>query len=194
MLNIECILVWKLAILVNGMCSCCSLCLPSIRTDKCVLASSGFQADIKALQKNLSAKELVSLLADRDHKPSITCVQIYPLFHWNQCKFAINHHKFSGDCDPCIQRSAFISTWIIMTWCWRLYVLAWSVFFTFDHWYNGNVAARLPPYLNKHLFSMRIAGCTWVTIMQSWIISVQVNYAPCLCFCRCMNKTITRRW
>lgn len=29
------------------------------RADKCVLASSGFQGDIKALHKNLAARELV---------------------------------------------------------------------------------------------------------------------------------------
>jgi len=38
-----------------------SLYFPSNRADKCVLASSGFQGDIKALQKNLAAKELVSV-------------------------------------------------------------------------------------------------------------------------------------
>lgn len=36
-----------------------SLFLGWLRTDKCVLASSGFQADVKALQKNLDAKHQV---------------------------------------------------------------------------------------------------------------------------------------
>jgi hypothetical protein len=33
------------------------------RADKCVLASSGFQGDIKALHKNLAARELVKFLS-----------------------------------------------------------------------------------------------------------------------------------
>ena len=33
------------------------------RSDKCILASSGFQADIRALQKNLDAKHQVYILS-----------------------------------------------------------------------------------------------------------------------------------
>lgn len=36
------------------------LCICSFRADKSVMASSGFQADVKALQKNLAARHLVS--------------------------------------------------------------------------------------------------------------------------------------
>ncbi|CAO2184397.1 unnamed protein product [Urochloa humidicola] len=38
--------------------------------DKCVLASSGFQGDIKALQKNLAAKELVY---EHNHNKKMSC-------------------------------------------------------------------------------------------------------------------------
>ncbi|KAF8653804.1 hypothetical protein HU200_061925 [Digitaria exilis] len=38
--------------------------------DKCVLASSGFQGDIKALQKNLAAKELIY---EHNHNKKMSC-------------------------------------------------------------------------------------------------------------------------
>uniref|UniRef100_A0A0E0CE62 Proteasome subunit beta n=1 Tax=Oryza meridionalis TaxID=40149 RepID=A0A0E0CE62_9ORYZ len=38
--------------------------------DKCVLASSGFQGDVKALQRNLSAKEL---LYEHNHNKKMSC-------------------------------------------------------------------------------------------------------------------------
>ncbi|GJN04141.1 hypothetical protein PR202_ga21663 [Eleusine coracana subsp. coracana] len=38
--------------------------------DKCILASSGFQGDIKALQKNLAAKELVY---EHNHNKKMSC-------------------------------------------------------------------------------------------------------------------------
>ncbi|ONM22763.1 Proteasome subunit beta type [Zea mays] len=40
------------------------------RADKCVLASSGFQGDIKALQKNLAAREL---LYQHQHNKRMSC-------------------------------------------------------------------------------------------------------------------------
>ncbi|OEL28057.1 Proteasome subunit beta type-1 [Dichanthelium oligosanthes] len=40
------------------------------RAEKCVLASSGFQGDIKALQKNLAAKELVY---EHNHNKKMSC-------------------------------------------------------------------------------------------------------------------------
>jgi hypothetical protein len=48
------------------------------RAEKCVIASSGFQGDIKALQKNLSAKELVKLAELHLSKYSIySSIQVF---------------------------------------------------------------------------------------------------------------------
>ena len=54
------LIAWKIYLFLLLNCYF-SLYFPSNRADKCVLASSGFQGDIKALQKNLAAKELVSV-------------------------------------------------------------------------------------------------------------------------------------
>jgi 20S proteasome subunit beta 6 len=35
------------------------MCFTDVRADKCLMASSGFQADVRALQKVLGAKHLV---------------------------------------------------------------------------------------------------------------------------------------
>ena len=74
------------------------------RSDKCILASSGFQADIRALQKNLDAKHQVYVLNKNDsfflllegyacglilstnkltyHCLRITCLSLHDVFHY----------------------------------------------------------------------------------------------------------------
>ncbi|KAK8965386.1 Proteasome subunit beta type-1 [Platanthera guangdongensis] len=58
----------------SKICNLCDLLFPA---DKCVLASSGFQGDMKALQKNLAAKHLVSVhllhIYQHQHNKQMSC-------------------------------------------------------------------------------------------------------------------------
>jgi 20S proteasome subunit beta 6 len=50
------------------------------RADKCVLASSGFQGDIKALHKNLAARELVKITTKTQLVNCFICSFYHPFY------------------------------------------------------------------------------------------------------------------